>query len=179
MVIGVIAILVALLLPALTKARHQADAIRCASQMRQVLTILHAYGQQYGDFPGTQQPTLYGDYQVVGAGVMNNWGRFGGAGAANDYVGPWPGVLTGAESPGNRRGWIRILNDAGFIKGTEGTDTANGTLRSGMTIFEATPLPGDRWSDGWLSNTGVDTNFGGTVRASYSYYGPGHNSLTA
>ncbi|MCE9554884.1 MAG: DUF1559 domain-containing protein, partial [Planctomycetes bacterium] len=46
-VIGIIAILIAILLPALSKARHAAVRLSCASNLRQVGTYWHMYASQY------------------------------------------------------------------------------------------------------------------------------------
>src|SRR5882757_8431959 len=46
-VIGIIAVLVAILLPALNKARRSAQAVVCASQMRQLGLALNLYGNLF------------------------------------------------------------------------------------------------------------------------------------
>jgi len=50
-VIGIIALLVAMLLPSLQKARLQAQKISCMSNMRQTILGLQMYGNQFRDYP--------------------------------------------------------------------------------------------------------------------------------
>lgn len=50
--IGIVTILMALLLPALHKAREQANRVRCASNLRSVGQALTMYTQQVGCYPG-------------------------------------------------------------------------------------------------------------------------------
>jgi prepilin-type N-terminal cleavage/methylation domain-containing protein/prepilin-type processing-associated H-X9-DG protein len=53
-VIGIIGILIAILLPALTKARRAAYTVQCASNLRQILEGMHMYAAQYNDYiPGS------------------------------------------------------------------------------------------------------------------------------
>src|SRR6266704_4321960 len=46
-VIGIIALLIAMLLPALTKARQQANSVKCKAQMRDIGMLLHIYSDEY------------------------------------------------------------------------------------------------------------------------------------
>lgn len=53
-VIGIIAILVSILMPALRRARNQAAKVNCMSQLRQISLALHMYtGAHKGWLPGT------------------------------------------------------------------------------------------------------------------------------
>ena len=49
-VIAIIAILAAMLLPALSKARERSRSIGCTNQLKQMVNAHHLYGQAYDDF---------------------------------------------------------------------------------------------------------------------------------
>ena len=53
-VIGIIAVLISILLPALNKAKEQADRVNCQSKLRQLVTAVRLYAHDYKDYlPGT------------------------------------------------------------------------------------------------------------------------------
>lgn len=59
-VIGIIAVLVALLLPALTRAREQANTVQCLSNLRQIGLAVVGYGSNFKGYivPGAVRNTL-------------------------------------------------------------------------------------------------------------------------
>ena len=60
-VIGIIALLISILLPALSRAREQANGVACLSNLRQIAIALHLYADQNRDrFPA---PAWIGDPQ--------------------------------------------------------------------------------------------------------------------
>jgi len=58
-VIGIIAILVAMLLPSLTRARVQASRVQCLSNMRQTLVATFMYSATYQDYPFNWDPSYH------------------------------------------------------------------------------------------------------------------------
>ena len=48
-VISIIALLIALLLPALGAARHQAQILQCSNNLKQLMTSVHTYATDHGD----------------------------------------------------------------------------------------------------------------------------------
>jgi prepilin-type N-terminal cleavage/methylation domain-containing protein len=86
-VIGIIALLISILLPALGKAREQGNRIKCASNLRQIAMGAFSYASEHkGKFPRT--------YHRPGAGLMNaNKGGQGNAPVDNPYS------LTDPEGP--------------------------------------------------------------------------------
>ena len=95
-VIGIIALLISILLPALAKARDAAIRLQCASNMRQIGVAMHNYATEYkGWFP------LYGQ---VGIPTHSN-----GGGTAQDPAGGTGSIRAGVAWLG-RRGEPRAPN---------------------------------------------------------------------
>ena len=85
-VIAIIAILAAMLLPALNKARESARGTQCLNNKKQVLLAEHMYGQDNKDLlpvkiPGIDNITLHGSWAAVMANGYTNatkgWAEYG------------------------------------------------------------------------------------------------------
>jgi prepilin-type N-terminal cleavage/methylation domain-containing protein/prepilin-type processing-associated H-X9-DG protein len=97
-VIGIIAVLIGILLPALSKARDQANLVACASNERQMYQLISLYAD---DYHGSVLPCSFQDskgevdwwqYQLIGAelgkaGVPTNAGASSGINGYN--IGNW------------------------------------------------------------------------------------------
>jgi prepilin-type N-terminal cleavage/methylation domain-containing protein/prepilin-type processing-associated H-X9-DG protein len=86
-VIGIIALLVGILLPALGKARDQANTVACASNMRQFYQVWTLYSDDYQQYvvPGTFQNSKgevdWWQYQFIGS-ELGRAGSFMGNGSS-------------------------------------------------------------------------------------------------
>jgi prepilin-type N-terminal cleavage/methylation domain-containing protein/prepilin-type processing-associated H-X9-DG protein len=97
-VIGIIAVLIGILLPALSKARDQANTVACASNMRQFYLVWTMYADDYQQYavPTYYQPSTGGEvdwwqYQLIGQ-ELGKAGSFSGNGSTgtNGYnIGNW------------------------------------------------------------------------------------------
>ena len=88
-VISIIALLIALLLPALGGARDSARAMQCLANLRQVGVLIHAYAN---DFRGFGPPT---------------WNKPDGSETNNDWEG-WAATLSAHELTLNKPGFINF-----------------------------------------------------------------------
>jgi prepilin-type processing-associated H-X9-DG protein/prepilin-type N-terminal cleavage/methylation domain-containing protein len=82
-VIGIIAVLIAILLPALNKARKQAQTVQCASNLRQLYALTMIYSNTYKGY--TLPSRIWS-----GSGKNNYW-------CGVDVLGPLMGVKRGAN----------------------------------------------------------------------------------
>jgi len=70
-VIGIIAVLISILMPSLTKARRAANTVSCASNMRQIGMAMISYTQKYGGaIPGNPSTSAAFLYKNVGASTL-------------------------------------------------------------------------------------------------------------
>jgi len=88
-VIAIIAILAALLLPALSRAKSAAKRITCTSNERQINLAVRLYADDHGDVVGFYTNTIYFDYKrnilpYLGQGSLSNSAVF--FCAADDWV---------------------------------------------------------------------------------------------
>jgi prepilin-type N-terminal cleavage/methylation domain-containing protein len=120
-VIGIIAVLIAILLPALTKAREAANRTVCLSNVRQVYTAYHLYAGMYDDYVpighhfskqysyvvrdhGVNRNSLFG--LLYNAGLMNPPKAFycpTGIPRLDEPTNPWPPPPDGTDATLNTR----------------------------------------------------------------------------
>ena len=88
-VIGIIALLISLLLPALQSAREAADATKCLSNVRQMITGTLMYADaNRGYLPPTSEGTVQMDVYGVTRNVARRWygGAYGSAAQPNSLT---------------------------------------------------------------------------------------------
>src|SRR6266566_3021042 len=84
-VIGIIALLIAILLPALSRARAQANAVKCATQMRDIGQSLLMYANQH---KGQIFPCGYNGFHLGGGAPENRRWPTVVLDPKNNYMGP-------------------------------------------------------------------------------------------
>jgi prepilin-type N-terminal cleavage/methylation domain-containing protein/prepilin-type processing-associated H-X9-DG protein len=136
-VIGIIALLVSILLPALNRARRQAMTIQCASNMRQIAMAMLMYIQ---DNKGTHPPATV----FPGAIYPNGWWwpnelvrlKYAGQDSANVYRAPG---LTPADKQFDRSSVFRCPEgreeDTNSPAGVNGGDWPTHALNNSFNIF--------------------------------------------
>ncbi|HEY1922342.1 MAG TPA: prepilin-type N-terminal cleavage/methylation domain-containing protein [Tepidisphaeraceae bacterium] len=174
-VIGIIALLISILLPALNKAREQANSIKCMSNLRQISLGLVAYTAENKGWiiPSYNLPHVPGSPTAYTA-------------PPNIIMDGWPSIL-------DRDGFVRstaqdsntafycpdTVDNNGMANGQTGTNGANsrGWIEWPMTF--AGPTGGD--SDPQISVTWPDQGFNKIIRSSYwiNAYNPIGGALSA
>jgi len=92
-VIAMIAILAAMLLPALGMAREKAKSIKCASQVKQIGNVVQMYTNDFGDYlPSINKPYTW----VVTSSTWPSWlTHYLGVGKSAEAITLCPGMETG------------------------------------------------------------------------------------
>jgi prepilin-type N-terminal cleavage/methylation domain-containing protein len=162
-VIGIIALLIAILLPALSKARGQANTVKCATQMRDIGQALLLYATEY---KGQLFPCGANGYHL-GGGVPEDhrWPtvvfdqKNQNMDAQNRYV---PNImicpldsreqLAQPDGNGNPRGGLHSYNLNASIApaptdATYNTPSATAKFQATWWIKYGTPVPGFSYSD--------------------------------
>ena len=150
-VIAVIALLISLLLPALSRARQAAQKTMCAGNLRQLGVYFMIYDSDHGVLPAYDLgfPWNDGDYwvnQLVYAGAAP-WPQSGGS---------YPGLLSDWGPPGN-------------IDPTGNTWQRIGTITTGIwrcpTLADPSP---PRWW--WVKGAGYGVNRSHLVKGGHGYH---------
>src|SRR5437763_1075381 len=76
-VIGIIALLISILLPTLSKARESSKRTVCASNVRQIVYAIHLYADQYRGWAPPSQVSIDGAGQGIYAFYTRGWKDYG------------------------------------------------------------------------------------------------------
>jgi len=121
-VIAVLSLLIAILLPALSQARHHAHRAACAGNLRQVGLAIHLYAQDFGDtipFGPAGRPVTGSNFYTVTGNVSSLLSLEDGTPVGlglllEDYLGHQHTVLfcPGADQPSQAREQLALVERA-------------------------------------------------------------------
>ncbi len=121
-VIGILGLLIAILLPVLTKAKHQVRRTACAGNLRQVGVAIHLYAEDFDDtipFGPAGRPVTGSNFYTVTGNVTSLLSLEDGAPVGlglllEDYLNHQPTVLfcPGADQPSEAREQLAQVGQA-------------------------------------------------------------------
>ncbi|MHC4501580.1 MAG: type II secretion system protein [Planctomycetota bacterium] len=121
-VIAILGLLIAILLPVLSQARHQARRMACGGNLRQVGAAIHLYAQDFGDtipFGPAGRPVTGSNFYTVTGDVTSLLSLEDGAPVGlglllEDYVADQPTVLfcPGADQPSEAKEQLALVGRA-------------------------------------------------------------------
>lgn len=155
-VVGIISVLVAILLPALNKARQAARSLQCLSNVKQIATLMIMYANENkGSIPGVEWNTnggnfsgQYGYHLHIGSGGGNLAAGYGGAGGTGAN---WYPRGLGILMYSGYKIDLHVL----FCPGREPSDQFSFDFNSSpSSAFDGPPKT---WNPGlvWASNPGI------------------------
>ena len=153
-VVGIVAVLVSILLPALNKARQAARSLQCLSNVKQIATMMIMYANDNkGSIPGVEWNTnagnfsgQYGYHLHIGSGGGNLAAGYGGSTGLNW----WPRGLGIMMYSGYKLD-LPLL----FCPGRESSDPFSFEFNSAPA--NASDNPPKTWNPGlvWATNPGI------------------------
>lgn len=103
-VIGIITVLIGILLPALSKAREQANRAQCLSNQKQIVTAILMYaGENKGMLPGPSAPCVIDPYTVnvfspAANSLLYTWGDTPSNSTSAKLVNTWSNLFLSSTS---------------------------------------------------------------------------------
>ena len=191
-VIGIIAVLIAILLPAISGALRQAKQVACASNVRQLVMAMMQYAQRqpHGEFPRTEyDPAKDLQLDHAGQGVADTFGKKGYVGLNNVPAAMYWLMRSTKLSP---MLFICPATDAmpGFRVEQMEESSNWDSIPENMTYSMATPYPtaaaaksGFRWANTlksqWPLFADINPGTRGGARPPNNVVGPAHNASAA
>jgi len=170
-VIAIIAVLIALLLPAVQQAREAARRSQCKNNLKQIGLALHNYEETYRIFPANG---VAGTTEAVGGRYNQNWLAWSGFSMLLPFVDQAPvynnidfSYTWHANVAGNQNHTMANTRIPAFLCPSDPGSGANYTASMGPTSYGLSTGPATRWDAG-SGHPGFATLFFGSRMADIS-----------